>query len=294
MLEIRKILVPVDFSERSKAAAQHAARIGELFGAEVLFLHVVPHGPYEHGLFQAGYNVGAVWPDAEDIETTVADQLTAFINEVAPSGRTFAQVSWGGAAEKIKETAEQEQVDLIVMPTHGYGPFRRFLLGSVTSKTLHDMAFPVMTGTHVEKLPKGGAGAYKTVACAVDLAPHSEVVLRWARDFAQSAKAQLHVIHAAPPIEGLPGEPDTLPQDLPQQLAAFREQEVRDLLGRNAVTAETHVACEDVESYVPATAEDIGADVLIVGRSADTSVFGRLRSHSASLIRESPCPVVSV
>ncbi len=39
------------------------------------------------------------------------------------------------------------------MPTHGYGPFRRFILGSVTAKVLHDADCPVWTGVHLEEAP---------------------------------------------------------------------------------------------------------------------------------------------
>lgn len=294
MLEMKKILVPVDFSPRSEAAAKHASVIANHFGAELLFLYAVPHGPYEHGLFEAGYNAGSVWPDQEDIELRVADQLTAFINQIAPPGKTFAHVAWGGAAEKIREVAEEEQVDLIVMPTHGYGPFRRFILGSVTAKTLHDVTFPVFTGTHVEDVPQGEVHPYHVVACAVDLSPHSEVVLAWAKDFAESVGAKLHVIHAAPSLEGLIEDEEHLPPKLAEGVLATRQEQIRALLATSGAHAEIHVACENVTEYVEATAKEIGADILIIGRSSDEGVFGRLRSDSMNLIRESPVPVISV
>jgi nucleotide-binding universal stress UspA family protein len=294
MFEINKLLVPVDFSPRSEAAAKHAAAIAEHFNAEILFLYAVPHGPYEHGLFDAGYNAGAVWPAAEEIESAVAEQLAEFMDRAAPNAKRFAQVASGGAAEKIAEAAEQEQVDLIIMPTHGYGPFRRFILGSVTAKVLHDVSFPVLTGAHVEAIPEGEVQPYRAVACAVDLGPHSDAVLAWAKDFSAAVGAKLHVIHAAPSIEGLPGEPEYLPANLPETVTAARTAQVEELMGRVGAKGEIHVACDEVAAYAPAVAEGIGADLLIIGRSADQGTFGRLRSDSMSLIRESPCPVVSI
>jgi nucleotide-binding universal stress UspA family protein len=294
MFEIKKLLVPVDFSPRSEAASKHAAAIAAHFGAEILFLYAVPHGPYEHGLFEAGFNAGSVWPAAEEIESAVAGQLTAFMDRTAPNAKRFAQVATGGAAEKIKEAAEQEQVDLIVMPTHGYGPFRRFILGSVTAKVLHDVAFPVFTGAHVETIPVGEVRPYRVVACAVDLAPHSEAVLGWARDFSEAVGAKLHVIHAAPSIEGLTGEQEHLPANLPETVAAARKAQVEELMARLNAKGESHVACDEVSDYVPAATAEIGADLLVIGRSGEVGSLGRLRSDSMSLIRESPCPVVSI
>ena len=294
MFEIKKLLVPVDFSPRSEAAAKHAAAIAGHFGAEILFLYAVPHGPYEHGLFDAGFNAGAVWPAAEEIESAVAEQLTAFMDRTAPNAKRFAQVASGGAAEKISEAAEQEQVDLIIMPTHGYGPFRRFILGSVTAKVLHDVTFPVLTGTHVEEIPAGEVQPYRVVACAVDLSPHSEAVLGWARDFSDAFGAKLHVIHAAPTMEGLLGEPEHVPANLPEAIEASRAAQVEELMSRMGVKGEMHVSCDEVSVDAPSVAAEIDADLLVIGRSSDTGAIGRLRSHSMSLIRESPCPVVSI
>ncbi|MGA8595805.1 MAG: universal stress protein [Bryobacteraceae bacterium] len=61
-----------------------------------------------------------------------------------PSQATSFQASASGTnsrgdpAAAIVKCAQAEQVDLIMMPTHGYGPYRKFLLGSVTAKVLHD------------------------------------------------------------------------------------------------------------------------------------------------------------
>ena len=57
MFALKKILVPVDFSERSTAAAEHAAVMAKRFDAELIFQHVVPPGPYEHGFVEGGYNL---------------------------------------------------------------------------------------------------------------------------------------------------------------------------------------------------------------------------------------------
>jgi hypothetical protein len=62
----------------------------------------------------------------------------------------------GDPARAIIEYAEDEKVDLIMMPTHGYGPFRRFLLGSVTAKVLHDVKCAVWTSEELAARTVGG------------------------------------------------------------------------------------------------------------------------------------------
>jgi nucleotide-binding universal stress UspA family protein len=230
MFEIKKLLVPVDFSPRSEAAAKHAAAIAGHFGAEILFLYAVPHGPYEHGLFDAGFNAGAVWPAAEEIESAVAQQLTAFMDRTAPNAKRFAQVASGGAAEKIREAAEQEQVDLIIMPTHGYGPFRRFILGSVT-QVLLTFRFGGLGASRRSRRAKCGR---------IGWWPAPWTRLRIAKSYLagrgfQSQGAKLRV-HAALTMEGLLLEASTCPRTCRDGRASARRAE--ELMSRLGVQGE--------------------------------------------------------
>ena len=84
----------------------------------------------------------------------------------------------------------RQATDLIVMGTHGFGGFRRMLLGSITAKVLHDARCPVFTSTHAESTP-ATLPPLRTILCAVDYGPQSEAVLRWADEFARSVGAQL-------------------------------------------------------------------------------------------------------
>ena len=79
----------------------------------------------------------------------------------------------------------------VVMPTHGHGAFRRFVLGSVTAKVLHDVHCPVLTGAHVEEIAPYSPQPYRHVACAVDLSEQSQKALCWAAEFAAAYKAKL-------------------------------------------------------------------------------------------------------
>lgn len=101
----------------------------------------------------------------------------------------------GDPAETITEQACHGRSDLIMMPTHGYGPFRRLLLGSVTSKVLHDTPCAVWTGAHVEQGPSADRLNFNNVACAVDLGAHGPRVLRWAANLASEFNSRLTSIH---------------------------------------------------------------------------------------------------
>ena len=84
---------------------------------------------------------------------------------------------------------------MIMMSTRGCGLYRRFLLGSVTAKVLHDSDCPVWTTTHIEEAPPAQPVSCRKIACAVDLGPHTERVLSWASRLASGIDARLLVIH---------------------------------------------------------------------------------------------------
>jgi len=126
MLSIKKILVPIALSPACGWAARYASRVADQFGAKLLFLHVSGNHP------------------ADDANAFLADTL---------GPRHKAVVLEGDPAECIVQVAQQNAADLILMPTHAYGRFRRFLLESVTAKVLHDAECPVWTGVHSEDHP---------------------------------------------------------------------------------------------------------------------------------------------
>src|SRR5689334_3068156 len=164
MRPLEKILLPVDFSERSTGAARYAKTLARHFGSELTMLHVLMPPQYEFGAMEIGgsmltelYTTRAAQARKE-LETFLADELRDL--------KVERVVKEGDPARTIVETAHR--MDLIVMPTHGYGQFRRFILGSNTAKVLHDADCPVWTGVHLEEAPAAGAIALERILCAID------------------------------------------------------------------------------------------------------------------------------
>ena len=172
------------------------------------------------------------------------------------------------------------------MPTHGYGPFRRFLLGSVTAKVLHDVDCPVWTGPHLEQAPQWKS--VRRVACALDLGPHSRQCSSGRRGWPRIlAELVLHAI-PAPPVSAHAGlRPDCL---------------------KMAEEARTHI---ELAEPTPCALPTADGDRRRAGRGQSRrprrrrrpagdrpqpgdGVRGRLRANAYSIIREAPCPVVSI
>ena len=153
MLDLKTIIAPVDLSERSRVAVEHAVALRNQFGSNMVFVHVIPMLPDEHPVNIRGLYPEAHWHGFEDLNAKLYDQMKALIDPLSGGHESEKLVLTGDPVSEIKKLAGERSAGLIVMPTHGYGPFRRFLLGSVTSKILHDSDCPVMTGAHMPELP---------------------------------------------------------------------------------------------------------------------------------------------
>lgn len=294
MFSPKTILVPVDFSDRSNAAAEHANVMAKRFGSNLIFVHVIPRTPYEFATFEGGYYVGATWPKDEELEASTQHLMDRLVEKAASKQEVQEYILRGDPARKIVEFAEDRKADLIIMPTHGYGPFRRFVLGSVTSKVLHDVSCPVFTGAHVPGLHEIHTDPYKRVACAIDLSDDSERVLRWAWDLALACEEDLIVIHAAPSVQFGATYADWFPMDARDLLVQGATERLEKLIDKVGCKAELHVESAHVVPYIREAADDAYADILVIGRKPGEGVLGRLRTHAYALIREAPCPVISV
>jgi len=251
-------------------------------------LHVVevPTGAYP------GWPAEAALINLQDIQRVRQQSLDSFlVNEFQDIGVTRI-MSEGDPASGIAEYAERENADLVMMPTHGYGPFRRFLLGSVTAKVLHDVKCPVWTSAHIPEGPAPPAG-YRSVICAVDLTPKSLPLIQWASAFAGENKGELRLLHAVPPAE-----PRAAIDIEGERFRAFLFETAREDLAKLQREAGTNwdtvLEGGDVAQAVRRAAEQHHADLVVIGRGVMQERFGRMRTHVYSVIREAPCPVISV
>ncbi|MGA2329206.1 MAG: universal stress protein [Bryobacteraceae bacterium] len=290
MFPLTKILLPVDFSERCLGATRYAEALAAHFHAEITLLHVLEPIRYEFSTLEFG---GTVMNDLVASRAAQAqEQIDSFLQEELEGVRVKRVLLGGDPAQKIVRYAHDERMNLIALPTHGYGPFRRFILGSVTAKVLHDADCPVWTGVHLEQAPKVGAIAFRNVVCALDLGPQSRKALSWAAEMASEFKARLVLVHAHPCIESKPGE--YFDRDLSADLAKSAREELEQL--RDAAGAEADMVVEggDAPHVVCRAAQAHNADLLVIGRGSAAGLFGRLRTNAYAIIRQSPCPVVSV
>jgi nucleotide-binding universal stress UspA family protein len=285
---IKHILFPVDFSDRSCGAVPFVAQVAKRFNAKVTLLSVAQPFWYA-GMGEPSY---PVMFDTDTLKSDLQARLeTIFLKELEGI-RVERLAELGDPADVIIQFAHNTDVDLIMMPTHGYGPFRRLLLGSVTAKVLHDAHCPVWTGAHVEERPMQQHQVPKTILCAVDATAKSIPLIQWAADYAKGAGATLRLVHAVPGVEAWPER--QLDREFEETLRREARVAVEALEKEAGVEAPLCVTLGGVAGVMGEEAQRHGADLLIVGRGLIHETLGRLRTHAHAIIRHAPCPVISV
>ena len=288
MLEIRRILFPVDFSERCTAAASHVAAMARQFHAKVTLLHVIRTPRVWRGdLASEGLEALIEMPQLiNERQVRLNTYLRNEFEDVADIERIVSQ---GEPARVITEHVRNERSHLVMMPTHGYGPFRRMLLGSITAKVLHDAECPVWTDVH-DEISFARLGC-QSVICAVDLREEMVSAIQWAAAYAASCRAALTLMHAIPAIAG-PARPSEI--RFRSYLMESARDYIADLQRQAGTSAEVCIQGGRIAPAVRTIALQSAAELVVIGQGCIHETLGRLRSNAYAIIRESPCPVVRV
>jgi nucleotide-binding universal stress UspA family protein len=198
----------------------------------------------------------------------------------------------GSPADCIVQRGASMEAPLIMMPTRGHTRFRQLLLGSVTAAVLHDADCPVWTEAHTESAPPP-ARTYRSLVCAVDLGGQTAGLLAAAEEYRRHFGASLYVAHAVPR-----GDP-RFPSGMTDRAHAFLVDAAQERYAGCCQEAGVAFPLEILEDVglvncITGAIHRHQADLLLIGRGVIQGPLGRLRSNAHNLIRNSPCPVLSI
>ncbi|HML16188.1 MAG TPA: universal stress protein [Bryobacteraceae bacterium] len=275
---IKKILFPIDFSDRAVGAARYVEAFAGRFEAELMLLHVVNDG---------------VRVLADEIEPFRNSELQQFLSEELKYFNPARVCVTGDPAAKIIEIARSWKPDLVMMPTHGVGLYNRLFLGSVTAKVLHELDCPLWTDIHAEKAPPLEKITIRKVLCAVDLEEQSGKVLGWADSLAREYSAELGIAHAAPAVEAA-APAHYLDEEYAAAIISQAKASLATLEASLGCKAANFIVSGQPSTVVSEVAKQFAADLLVIGRHGGAGVAAHLRQNANAILRESPCPVISI
>ncbi|HEY5618618.1 MAG TPA: universal stress protein [Vicinamibacterales bacterium] len=305
MIEIRHILCPIDFSDFSRRAFDHAVAIAKWYESSITLLHVcaiVPVAAYAPG--------SGVLPSAiltrEDRDVLLTSMHRFAEAEAGSSVPVAFEIAEGNAAREILAKANATPSDLIVMGTHGRSGFERLVLGSVTEKVLRKATCPVLSVPRsVPDVIPAPPVLFKRIVCALDFSDCSMHALNYAMSLAQEAEARLTVVHVIELPPDVPREVhETMlggPRNL-EEYVALAEEDRRARL-KDAVpdsvraycTVDTALATGKPYREILRVAEEEQSDLIVIGihgrGGADLLFFGSTAQH---LVRQASCPVLTL
>jgi nucleotide-binding universal stress UspA family protein len=287
MLSFSHILFPVDFSDHCRTAIPFVKWMAGKFDARVTLINVIelPLGGYWgiEGAYPITYDLSALSEDA-------MAELGAFWDDCTDSP-VIKIVKVGNPGANIVDYAGANGVDLIMLPTHGWGTFRRLLLGSVTAQVLHDAKCSVWTAAHSTESDSAKHLNCRNILCAIDLAPEGVSLIRSTQKLASELAARPLLLHAVPGAVPQPAFPAG--NEFQRFLLNTAEREIKDLQARAETNMEVVVKPGPVAETVRTVALDRKSDLIAIGRGRLHENLGGLRSNAYNILREAPCPVIS-
>jgi universal stress protein A len=142
ILHLKKILVPIDFSDPSKKAFQYALRLAEQFDSEIILVHVVELRPPITAIHRR-YDARGSSKDQLSIPKKKVTALVARARDAGVS-TVSSTIRSGVATHEIAEAAKDLDVDLIVIATHGYTGWKHFAIGSTAERVARAAPCPVL------------------------------------------------------------------------------------------------------------------------------------------------------
>ena len=291
MFPFRKILFPIDYSEPCQAVAPYVKEMLRHFSADLTLVHA--YGPEA----LASSELALTNPGLpEQVRLLVEQRLREFALETFPGEHVETIAEVGEAGGVIHKVVQHQGTDVVMLATHGRGPIRRLLLGSVAAKVLHDVSAAVWTGAgsvfegHTPRIP------YTSVLCALDLGKgdeeeEAEAVLTAAAAFASGYKARLSLVHVV----------ETPPANLAVDFSPYKKDlmdtadfKLRELKGKLGIDAPHAVIDAGVPEGIHQEVVRRNADLIITGRGRAQATFSAMWSRLYPIVRQSPCPVLSI
>jgi nucleotide-binding universal stress UspA family protein len=256
--------------------------------------------PYPHvGPVVQGFDIEDYYGAMEE---KAAEQLAELVDDEARKyAPTRALVRRGSAFREIVRVAEEEEPDLIVLPTHARTGLDHMLWGSVAEKVVRLAPCPVMTVSPRQQEPRTFGG--KRVLYATDFSKGSENALETAVSFARHFGAELLMVHVVTVWDYDPANPEWRfppipPEHTDQMEAAGREQ--LDKVGAGISNGELTVRTKLVRGFDPGleiarTADEEQADLIVMSTHGRTGVSHLVIGSTAEkVVRYAGCPVLTI
>jgi len=296
-LQIRNVLVAIDFSAPSLEAIEAALPLIKHFGADLHLVHVFePDYPASSMVaiplvvpeLEVGEGVRRLRDVAEDYSVPLRRE-----NIHAIKGRPF---------EEICRLAQEIDIDLIVIATRGNTGLKHLLLGSTAERVIRYSPCPVLVvrGSDSKKKPARQLATFRKILVPVDFSDCSMKGLEYAKKLAREFRAKLILLHSIA-LQYYVASDEYARYDLPlllEQIDEAAKQQMRDLVQQtnwNGVEVETSIEIGHAGQEICAEATQHNAGLIAISTHGRTGFKHVLLGSTAEyVVRHASCPVLVV
>lgn len=274
--DVNKILIPLDFSETSLLALEHAAKFSSAFNSKLHLLHV-----YRRSEFDVLPNIGRDSVDQEATRKLVLEELKAHANKFSDTYGIEVDVEMreGSVAREIEEAANEVEASMIVMGTHGVSGFEEFFIGSNAYKVVTASKLPVLT---VQKHSKGLN--YKNIFLGLDSSTHTRDKVSHVATLAKAFNSEVHICALI-----------TEEHEEEKKIFNMKVKQVEEYLekkGVNYMTDEVHG--DDIADMLLKRAKEVNADLIAIMTEQEAATGLFVGPYAQRIVNHSKIPVLSV
>lgn len=276
--KIEKILIPIDFSETSMLAIEHAAFTAQLFKADLVLLHVIENHWEKFNVVTPELRIEEPTGIAQAIEKRL-ENIAADIRSKYGVKSTCITAS-GTIFSEVNAVSKEQNIDLIVVGTHGNSGFVEFFIGSNTFKIASQSECPVISiQGHAKKI------GFQQILLPIDLSVHSRQKVHQAIVIAKHFGSTIHLL----------GLNDSDEESEMKKLELHLDK-IEDIIQKNEIPLVRKMLKAQNQAKVTIDySNEINADLIIIMTDQDENLMGRLMgSYAQQVINHSKIPVMSI
>ena len=284
---IQHILFATDFSSAAASAVPYVKKLAKHYEADIFAFHVRP--PVVNPMTRP-----ATWPVDMEFAKAQDQEHRRELLETFSGIPTQVLIEEGDIVSELKEAIEKNNIDLVVLGTHGRSGLGKLLLGSIAEEIFRTTECPVLTvGPHSDAI-RDAQGEFREILFGTDFASESKAPAAYAVSIAQEFQARLLMLHVIPESE------------VGDLVSPHEVTEASQKLLHKLVPAEAQAWCKPeylVQRGNPAEtilkiAQARESDLIVLGVKAETGVPGAFThlpiATAHKVVSRASCPVLTV
>jgi nucleotide-binding universal stress UspA family protein len=282
-VQVRRILYATDFSEASRAALPLVSAIARQYGSQIYIAHIWP--PLQYSMVTP--EVVSTLENRQEREAQAKASGLLATTELAGLEATVI-VQPGDPVEEVNRVVRQQNIDLVVLSTHGRTGWKHFAMGSVAEELYRSLTCPVLTiGPCFSGLSENSQ--VKSILFPTDLSEESRSVFPYLASLASEYQSELTLIHVLPEETGANPDARRLAEPLRKEMESMFSDQISPRCDAQFVIEFGHTA-----KCILSQAQRRNVDLIGMGVRKAVAISTHLRNTTAyRVVLEAECPVLT-